>query len=89
MLGLFIILIKVIGGKIGIAKAGLLIAKSRILRAAFEEFSEEFLYLGQRALMNPGIQNALPNWMLNYLEERIDDLQAAVEAIKDFLDSMS
>ncbi len=89
MVGLFLILIKVIGGKIGIAKAGLLIAKSRVLKAAFEEFSEEFLFLGQRALMNPGIQNALPGWMLDYLEERVDDLQAAVEAIKDFLDSMS
>jgi len=89
MVGLLIILVKVIGGKIGIAKAGLLITKSHAMRAAFEEFSEEFLYLGQRALMTPDIQSGLPNWMLNYLEERIDDLQAALEAIKDFLNSMS
>lgn len=46
MVGLFFILIKVIGGKIGIVKVGLLIVKSWVFKVVFEEFLEEFFFLG-------------------------------------------
>ncbi|MFM9949814.1 MAG: hypothetical protein ACKV1O_17895 [Saprospiraceae bacterium] len=88
MLALILILLKVIGGKIGIAKAAFLIAKSQALKALFYKFSDELLALGQRALMNPSIRDALPDWILDELEERIDDLITAVQAIKDYLDNM-
>ncbi|MBV6439981.1 MAG: hypothetical protein DYG98_14100 [Haliscomenobacteraceae bacterium CHB4] len=87
MITLFFILLKVIGGKIGIAKAALLIAKSQALKALFYEFSDEILHIGQRALMSPSVQDALPGWVLDFLEEKIDDLVTAVEAIRAFLDS--
>lgn len=87
MFSLFFILLKVIGGKIGIAKAALLIAKSRALKALFYHFSDEIVVVGQRALMSPAVQDALPGWALDFLMERFDDLVVAVEAIRAYLDS--
>lgn len=87
MIGLIMILIKVVGGKIGIAKAGLLIAKNQALKALFYEFSNEIIQIGQRAILNPSVQQALPGWAYDFIVERIEEIEAAIIAIREFLDN--